>query len=91
MPRYIVTCRGSLITAKHGAIAPGGFVDMSAADAASLPLGTVALSLELGVVKPAPLPPVAPVAPVVPVTPILPAAVKPAPSLVARKFKDTKP
>lgn len=45
MPLYIVTCRGSLFS-RAGSVATGGEVEMSAADAASLPTGTVSLKPE---------------------------------------------
>lgn len=90
MPLFKFVGRGSFITAKQGVILPGGTVEMTDAEAASLPSGTVVsvapvLSLDAGrVEKPlllvAPPPPVAPVG-----------VVKPNTSQGSRRAKDTKP
>lgn len=77
MPLFRVVSRGSLITAKQGVIPPGGTVEMSAADAASMPAG---------IVVPLPV-----VVPVVPAAPVAPVGLKPNPSTGSRRAKDTKP
>ena len=87
MPLFKVIGRGSLITAKQGVIPPGGTVEMSDADAASMPSGVIEA---LPVAKPLLL--VAPpsVAPVTP--PAAPAgAVRPTHSYGSKRVKDTKP
>lgn len=56
---YVVTCNGSLVL-KSGPVATGGEVEMSEAEALSLPLGTVSRVERKAVVLLPPPPPAAP-------------------------------
>ena len=58
MPRYTITTRGGLLS-RTGVAPQGSVVEMSAAEAASLPPGTVELVLEAPVLPP-PVPTSAP-------------------------------
>ena len=98
MPLFKFVGRGTFVTAKQGVIEPGGTVEMTNAEAASLPPGTVApvgipvplvrrsepvLDLDSGRVE-KPLLLVAP--------PAAPAgAVRPTHSHGSKRVKDTKP
>lgn len=53
MPRYTITTRGGLLS-RTGVAPQGSVVEMSAAEAASLPPGTVELVLEAPIVLPPP-------------------------------------
>lgn len=59
MPRYTITTRGGLLS-RTGVAPQGSVVEMSAAEAASLPPGTVELVLEAPVLPPPPVPTSAP-------------------------------
>lgn len=100
MPLFKFVGRGTFITAKQGVIEPGGTVEMSDADAASLPPGTVApVGIPVPLVKRPDAPlllnldagkvekPLLLVAP-----PAAPAgAVRPTHSHGSKRVKDTKP
>jgi hypothetical protein len=95
MPLFKFVGRGTFITAKQGVIQPGETVEMSDADAASLPPGTVApvgipvplvrrepvLTLDSGQVE----------KPLLLVPPPPSGAVRPTHSHGSKRVKDTKP
>lgn len=69
MSLYTVTCRGALRT-KSGPVSTGGDVEMSDAEANSLPPGSVALKAQTAPALPSASPIPAPVAPPSPPEPL---------------------